>query len=602
MRILCIVIFLCFFGSKEACSSIRIDIEPGLGGFYRTQQWLPLKVILHNDDQNIQGTLSTVLSGMKYEIPIDLPANSQKRVFFYLYPNNPVREIKVSLHSGKSRILEDVAKIEELDQSVIFIGILRGSNPMQSYPFLEESEHPTRVINFTPEDLPDEWQGYDMFDIIIVDNLNPELLSSTQKKAFKHWLSSGGKLLLYGHYPLSLDGGFYEDLLPVSVFKMNTQDFGDKNSSSTEPSELLLNTNTLKKNCKIIQYFNGTPAIVKSEYGMGEVIYSTIPYYSPMLSGLIKDDSIRKELFAQNNRPFQINKLDISQTLSNNISTTDDKLLLSWEYIFYFSIIYCGSLVALYFTVFRRKNSYALNIIILVFFPIFFSALFGSMLFLFRSHNVKIDNFSLLIGSDQFKERILSSTFCILSAQKHKKLELGLRNPSFVIESADPVRDMNSANPSILRQTEYPALSNIRLNPLGNRSFYFRGILDSDAFIDANLSWHENSISGTISNTSQCNFYHSVIVAGDSYYELPDLEAQETIELNCDKHKGVIKDKQLSKEEKQFYNLIKSSLFQSVIKDRYPVLLGWFKEPILSYSLNEKYVINTHSSLFVYFL
>ena len=215
---------------------------------------------------------------------------------------------------------------------------------------------------------------------------------------------------------------------------------------------------------------------------------------------------------------------------------------------------------------------------------------------------MKIDNFSLLIGSDQFKERILSSTFCILSAQKHKKLELGLRNPSFVIESADPVRDMNSANPSILRQTEYPALSNIRLNPLGNRSFYFRGILDSDAFIDANLSWHENSISGTISNTSQCNFYHSVIVAGDSYYELPDLEAQETIELNCDKHKGVIKDKQLSKEEKQFYNLIKSSLFQSVIKDRYPVLLGWFKEPILSYSLNEKYVINTHSSLFVYFL
>jgi hypothetical protein len=215
---------------------------------------------------------------------------------------------------------------------------------------------------------------------------------------------------------------------------------------------------------------------------------------------------------------------------------------------------------------------------------------------------VKIDNFSLLVGSDQFKERILSSTFCILSAQKHKKLELGLRNPSFTIESVDPVGDVKGVNSSILCQIEYPALRNIRLNPLGNRSFYFRGILDSDAFIDADISWNENSISGTISNTSQCNFYHCIIVAGDTYYELPDLEAQETIDLNCDQHKGVINEKQLSKEEKQFYDLIKSSLFQSVIKERYPVLLGWFKEPILSYSLNEKYFINTHTSLFVYFL
>ena len=101
---------------------------------------------------------------------------------------------------------------------------------------------------------------------------------------------------------------------------------------------------------------------------------------------------------------------------------------------------------------------------------------------------------------------------------------------------------------------------------------------------------------------SQCNFHHCVIVTEDSYYELPDLEAQETIDLSSEQHKGAMDEKTLSRQEKQFYDLIRGSLFKSVIKNRYPVLLGWSNEPVLSYSLNEKYFITTHTSLFVYFL
>jgi hypothetical protein len=494
MRILCIVIIFCLFSYKEACSSLKINIEPGLGGFYRTQQWFPLKVILRNNGKNVEGTLSTVFSGMKYEVPIDLPAKSQKAVFFYLYPTTQEREIKISLHSNRSLILDDVSEITELDQDMIFVGIIRGSSPAQSYPFLEERESPVRIINFTPEDLPEEWPGYDALDIMIIDNLNPALISPTQKTAFKHWLFSGGKLLLYGHYPYPLNADFYEDLLPVDVFKTITTSevnsvYDDKQESYTNPSGLILNANTLKKDCKIVQHVNGTPVIVKADYGMGEIIYSTIPFYQPMLNELSRDEGMRKELFDNNNRPYQKFKLPVSQTLSENISVGDDKLLLSWKYIFYFSIIYCGSLIALYFAVFRKKNSFVFNLITLIFFPIFFSALFGTMLFLFRSHNVKIDSFSLLIGSDQYKERIISKTFCILSAQKRKKLELGLRNSSFVIEPFHLTGGTNAVNPYTQTQTENSTLGNIRVNPLENRSFFFRGVLETDEFIEADISW-----------------------------------------------------------------------------------------------------------------
>lgn len=607
MRILCIVIIFSLFSYKEACSSIDIDIEPGLGGYYRTQQWIPLKVILQNDDQSIQGTLSTDFSGMKYEISIDLPSKSRKQVFFYLYPTTPEREIKISLHSNKSFIADGVSQLTELDQNIIFVGILRSGNLTQSYPFLEEREYPLRVINFTPEDLPEEWQGYDALDIIVVDNLNPALLSSGQKTAFKNWLFAGGKLLLYGHYPHSLDTNFYEDLLPVNVFPVDTasevnSEYDSKKEPFINPSGLIFNVDTLKEDCKIIQYVNGAPAIVKYDYGMGEILYSTIPFYLPMLSEFSKKGIVPEAFFSHNNRPYQKRKLLISQTLSESIYVDDDKLLLSGKCVLYFSLMYCGSLIALYFTVFRKKNSFLFNLITLIFFPLFFSALFGTMLFLFRGHNIKIDNFSLLIGSDQFKERILSKTFCILSAQKQKKLELGLRNPSFVMEPANQVVGLKGIDSYSLSQTGYSVLRNISLDPLGNKAFFFRGFLDSDKFINADLSWHANSVSGSISNTSQCNFQHCMIVTEGSYYELPDLEAEETINFSSEQQRGAIDEKLLSKSEKQFYNLIKSVLFKSVIKDRYPVFLGWSNKPVMSYSLNDKYFINTHTSLFVYFL
>ena len=584
MRILCIVIAFCLFSCKDACSSIKIDIESGLGGFYRTQQWFPLKVILHNDGQDICGTLSTDFSGMKYEIPIDLPAKSKKKVSFYLYPNKSEHEIKISLHSNESLIFDDVSKITELDKNIIFVGVLRGSNLAKEYPFLEDSEHLTRVINLTLAELPEEWAGYDALDIMIVDNLNPDLLSSDQKSAFKHWLFSGGKLLLYAHSSPTLDSGFYEDLLPVNLFETNLYDNGNK------------------KDSKIIQYVDGTPVIVRSNYGMGEIIYSTIPFYSPMLRELAKNDNIHKELFAHNNRQIQSRKLSVTESLSESISMDEDKILLSWKYISYFSIIYCGGLVALYFTVFRRKNSFTFHLITLFLFPIFFSALFGTILFLLRDHNVKIDNFSLLIGTDQFKKKILSNTFCIVSAQKQKELELGLRNHSFVIEPSHLIGGVNVFNSYTQTQTENSTLGNIRVNPLENRSFLFRGILETDEFIEADISWLENSITGTISNMSQCSFDNWMIVTGNSYYVLSDLGAEESIDLNCEQHKGVMDERSLSRKEKLFYDLIKSTLHESVIKGRYPVLLGWSNEPILSYSLNEKYFITTHTSLFVYFL
>ncbi len=605
MRILCIIIFFSLCSYKEACSSIDIEIEPGLDGFYRTQQWFPLKAILNNDGQNINGILSTTFSGMKYELPIDLPAKSRKKVFFYLYPTVAEHEIKISLHSNKSLIIDAVSKIKELDQNIIFIGILSGSNLSQSYSFLEDGEYPVRVINFNPENLPEEWAGYDSLDIIITDNLNPDLLTVDQKKAFKNWLFSGGKLLLYGHYPHPLDADFYEDLLPVNVFQTIVPEgniaYDNKQEPYINPSGLLLNDKTLKKDCKIIKHFNGTPVMVKTDYGMGEIIYSTIPFYLPILSELAKDKDIRNALLSHNNRPYQQRKLSISRNLSENISIDEDKLLLSGKYILYFLIVYIGSLIVLYFTVFKKKNSFAFNVITLIFFPVFFTALFATMLFLFRGHNVRIDNFSLLIGSDQFKERILSKTFCILSAQKQKNLEIGLRNPSFIIESSNKV-DVKAINPYTLSETEYPALRNISLNPLENNTFFLRGFLESDDFIDANISWNENLITGSISNTSQCNFRHCIIMTADSYYELPDLEAQATIDLSSELHKGAMDKKSLSKKEKQFYDLIEGTLFKSVIRNRYPVIIGWSSEPVLSYSLNEEYFINKNTSLFVYFL
>ncbi len=596
MRIICVILLLSIFSFKEACSSIDIDVDPGIGGFYRTQRWFPLEIIVQNDGQSINGILSTNLSGIKYELPIDLPTKSRKKVFLYLYPTTIEREIKLSLHSNKSFVSDNVSKIESLDQSTILVGILKDSELAKTYPFLEDKNYTFRVIDLLPEKLPDKWVGHDTLDIIIFDNLDPSLLSFDQKIALKNWLFSGGRLFIYGNYPNPLQDEYYKDLLPVNEIRVTTT-----KERYTASSELALDSNTLKKKSKTVRYLNGIPVITKLDYGLGKIVYSTIPFSSPMLKELTKDDLIHNELFHFNRKPYRNKKLVVGQDLSENISIDDDKLLLSWEYILYFLIIYVVCLIALYCFVFRKNKSYIFNLITLIFFPMLLTSIFGAMLFMSSSHNVKIDNYSLLIGSEQTRERILSNTFCILSAQKRKRLEIGIRNASFVIESANP-EEVSLNDKYILTESKYASLKNMNLNPLANNSLFLRGFLESDEFIDANISWHGNSITGSITNTSQCKFQHCVVLTADSYYNLSDLDAMETIELDSEQHHGILDQKSLTKNEKRFYNLIKEVLFESVVRDQYPVLLGWTNQPVLSYSLNEKYFINTQTSLLIYYL
>ena len=94
----------------------------------------------------------------------------------------------------------------------------------------------------------------------------------------------------------------------------------NKQEQYINTSGLILNDKILKEDCKIIHHFNGTPVIVKTDYGMGEIIYSSMPFYSPMLSEVSKNDNIHKELFSHNNRPYQKRKLYISQSLSETVS------------------------------------------------------------------------------------------------------------------------------------------------------------------------------------------------------------------------------------------------------------------------------------------
>ncbi|MCC7206683.1 MAG: hypothetical protein IT323_05220, partial [Anaerolineae bacterium] len=82
---------------------VRLTVDVGFDGYFRSGDWVPVRINVSNDGSDIQGELrasATDLYGSPvdvYSVPIDLPTQSAKRIFLYLPLNEASQEVHVEL-------------------------------------------------------------------------------------------------------------------------------------------------------------------------------------------------------------------------------------------------------------------------------------------------------------------------------------------------------------------------------------------------------------------------------------------------------------------------------------------------------------------------
>ncbi|MEL7236357.1 MAG: hypothetical protein AAGK74_17780, partial [Chloroflexota bacterium] len=88
--------------AQSGASLIEMRVEAGYDGFFRDDQWFPVRVAVTNNGDPIDARVvvrpeTTRGVGGTYSLPVDLPTNSAKEDFLYVTARGTVTEMRVEL-------------------------------------------------------------------------------------------------------------------------------------------------------------------------------------------------------------------------------------------------------------------------------------------------------------------------------------------------------------------------------------------------------------------------------------------------------------------------------------------------------------------------
>lgn len=217
---LCLVLALLFFISPRQALAHTVTGGPSFqanAGFethYRNGNWIPVRVILHNDGPDFSGTLSlsaipplylaqrSTAPASNYQLPISLPEGAQKQVTMYLALYFDVQSVTVKLlDSSGNAIRSQAAPLNPLMPGDILVGILSdqtsGFGPL-SRALLPDPNSSVIIEFLDANTMPALSAALKNFNAIVLDNFTTANLSAAQLKALQTWVYQGGTLILVG--------------------------------------------------------------------------------------------------------------------------------------------------------------------------------------------------------------------------------------------------------------------------------------------------------------------------------------------------------------------------------------------------------------------
>jgi len=270
--------------AAQAQLDLQLTAQAGFDGYCKENRWIPVKVNVENSGPDLQARLQVEYGNgpsatSAYGTDLDLPTGSRKEFFLYLYPNAYLDELNINLLvNGKTR-LKNALKISCISTGNLLIGLL-ADNPAD-YASLGDAKPLagfTRVSQLRASDLPDQAQGWEALDALVVAGADTGTLSAEQRAALGLWLAEGGKLLIVGGINWQPGVAGLGEFLPLDP--ESTQSIASLSALSTyfktDPlpeTTASLTTGTLRPGAEVLIAQAGLPLLVRREIGFGEVYF-----------------------------------------------------------------------------------------------------------------------------------------------------------------------------------------------------------------------------------------------------------------------------------------------------------------------------------------
>lgn len=278
---------------------VTLTAHAGFDGNCKQNAWIPIRVKVENKGADLNARIqvayeNTIGGKSAHAVDISLPTNSRKEMFLYLYPDKYLSKVSVDVVVGDQVIVTTPLNINCIGSESLMIGSL-SSDTLSTISINHDVQFAgfVRVAQLQLTDLPDQPQGWESLDALVIANVDMGSITDKQRIALKGWLAQGGKLLMTGgpQWQGTING--LDEILPVAL--NGTKTLNDLSALQAyaktsivldaASSPAIVATGKLQPKSVVLLEQDGVPLLVQKQFGAGSIYYlAADPSLQPLKS------------------------------------------------------------------------------------------------------------------------------------------------------------------------------------------------------------------------------------------------------------------------------------------------------------------------------
>lgn len=526
---------------------ITIIAHAGLDNLCKTGAWLPVKVTVENTgtdvEARVQAAYKNDMSGNTvYGVDISLPATSRKEFFIYVFPDGSMRNFTVSVLDGKKVLAKTNLNLNCMFDQEQFYGVV--ADTPSTFTILNGvapliSQVQTAQLNIA--DLPDQEQGWEAMDVLVISNMDTGMLSAEQKQAMKLWLAKGGKLFVTGGIHWQATAAGLDGILPIkltstkNVAGLSALATYAKDSTLAE-QEVVLATGEVAEGASVLVEQNGIPLLVEKQIGFGKVYFLAADPGMQPLSGWGGMYSIYEHLLSfKSPRPIWADGYWDSYQVNDALSALPELALPSFFYICCWLGLYVFAIGPVNYFVLRRLKRPELAWITIPVMVILFTGLAYLSGYAYRGTRPILNRLMLAQGWEGVDQTQVSAVVGVYSPSR----------TSYTVETQEQfmLRPMQGTGGDLQGNNSWLSLKNqtgttlpdMRVDIGGMQTVGANGFMPALTFqndLTLTLGNHIPTITGTIENTGSYTIQDAFLVTPSGWNSLGDLKPNESIKVD----------------------------------------------------------------------
>jgi hypothetical protein len=531
-------------------AGVEMRVTPAMSGHVRYGEWLPLHVHLTNDGEDVDAELQAEVSGSTgratYAAQAPLPAGARKEVILYVQPPSFAQTVNVRLVSGEQILAEADVDITTHPRSTYLIATL-AATPDAFAPLNALTLSGRDRVELLPLNLdtfPARAEVLRSIDCLILSGLDTSSLTSAQAHALETWVEQGGRLLIGGGVAARRTlAGLPEALRPVELGEMvelaaldGLADFVTHPVQVPGPFAATLPQEV--QGLVLIEEGN-RPILVQAPLGDSWVGYlaldpaaspfdawaGTLPFWRRMLEP-------GAALEANTPRDVPVRVLE-SEQMSHALTNLPALELPSARWLALLLGLYIALVGPINYLVLRRLHRLDIAWVTIPTLTILFSVAGYGMGYSHRGNDVIINQVSIL-PLYPGNESVSARSYVGLFSPTRRSYDVWIEGDALIGPLLQSGRSYDAGSEALsILQGEPALVRGLAINQWAMQSFQAETQLGGMAgAVETGLAVDQNGVHGTITNHLEHSLEDVILVFGNRFALLGDVDAGQEVEVD----------------------------------------------------------------------